>query len=287
MEQTHLSFGTGELNHDAMVAIEANITDLYATKTLFDGLKLKFKTVVTTAVIHGDIDSYIALFAAPGSQKVIKIAHLLCALAPTTPLAVGGQQLNITYGTDITGEDIGHFSATFLQSSIATIFDMTPATGGATGNEVYENIGINAGLSAGAGIVSGNIVLTFYIWYFEVNLLATVGAGGVSDIIVPQDITTITTTATIDGSLPIYDFAHPTTPFTVLLNDTATKGIYRLSNSGVAVVTFSSFTGPGTVLIAGAASIYLGQKESVELSLVKLNGTIQFIVLSGVVNIPI
>lgn len=294
---------TGSLMRTGGDMINDNFTELYATKALFEGTGLKFKTVTIDAGYGGDLATYATLFAAPGAVKLIKIAHMMAAIFPTTPLDVSGQNLCITYGVNPRQHAIGYFSGAFLQSAANRVFDITPASGetadtifsmpvqgGYAGNELYENTGIYAGLSDGAGPVSGGVAsITFYIWYFENTLLETVGAGGDPIPLIPQTMTTITASqiAGIDGSVPLYVCAHPTDPIDLPLIDTAMLGNVKISNIGVASVTIHSLTGPGTVLIAGAAEIYLNQYESVELALVDLDGTVQFIVLSGTVNVSV
>jgi hypothetical protein len=283
--------------------INDNFTELYATNALYYGLGLKFKTVTINAGFGGDLDTPAALLVAPGTIKLDKIAFIMAAIFPTTPLNVGGQNLCITYGTNPRQHAIGYFSGAFLQSATNRVFDMTPATGetadtifsmpvqgGYAGNELYENLGIYAGLSDGNGPASGGVAsITFYIWYFECALLETVGIGGDPIPLLPQIMTTIVASQVsgIDGSVPLYVCAHPTNPIDLPLIDTAMLGNVKISNIGVAAVTIHSLTGPGTVLIAGNAGIYLNQNESVELALVKLNGTVQFIVLNGTVNISV
>jgi hypothetical protein len=269
--------------------INDNFTELYALTALFSGTGIKFIIKVIDASHNGDfIAGAVTVIPAPGAGKAIKVIDAVLFNDPTTPLDIGTQIMNVCYGNppDGTSQDIGYFPSYYLKSATKTLAGMVEPTSAYKG--IFENQAVGVGLSADADITSGSAVLVIFMWYYEISGVA--GIVGPPPGPPPKDspiMTTITASPVtpIDGSEPTYVCAHPTNPIALLLDDTATKGEYNITNLGVAQVSLQSLTGPGTVLINGNAEIYLNQNESIKIDLVNLDATPQFIVKNGPVNL--
>ena len=266
--------------------INDNFTELYAKTALYEGTGIKYITASIDASHGGSFATgAVIVVPAPGAGKAIKVIDCMLANDPTTPVNAGGQILNVSYGPDGTAQDIGYFPGYYLTLAAAGLGAMVEPTN--KYKDVFENQAVGVGLSSDADITSGIGVWVIYMWYYEVTLLSLTGTHIVTGPkpVDPPIVTTLTASQTIDGNKPLYVAGHPTTPIVLSLDDTAIKGNIKVTNDGAATVTLTSLTGPGTVLIAGQASITINQYEVVELQLVKLDGTLQFIIVGGKVSV--
>jgi hypothetical protein len=270
--------------------INDNFKELYDKIALYEGTGIKFITKIINAKYHGDFQyGAVTVIPTPGPGKVIKVIDCMLLNDPTTPLDIGGQILNVCYGNppDGTSQNIGYFPSYYLKSATLCLAGMEDPS--SSYKDIGEDQAVGVGLSGDADVTSGQATIVIFMWYYEVNLLGYSGIvfdPGPKPVDAPI-VTTITTTQTIDGSKPLYVAGHPTTPIVLSLDDISIKGNVKVTNNGAATATLTSLTGPGTVLIAGLGSIDLNQYDTVELQLVNLDGTLQFVIVGGKVTVGV